>query len=162
MDPNRWGPHLWFYLHTISFNFPDNPTHLEKTQYLDFYNSLGNTIPCEKCRNHYSSNLQVNPPRLESKDALIKWTVDLHNLVNKSLGKREWSYDEAVDTYRKFFKGKSSPLDQLDYTSNVKIQQGNKKVVSGIQVSVLLILIAVSLFFLIKNRNKSLKKIIWL
>ena len=73
--------------------------------------------------------------------------------MNKSLGKREWSYDEAVDTYRKFFKGKSSPLDQLDYTSNVKIQQGNKKVVSGIQVSILLTLIAVSLFFLIKMRE---------
>jgi len=162
MDPNRWGPHLWFYLHTISFNFPDNPTHLEKTHYLDFYNSLGNTIPCEKCRNHYSAHLQTSPPRLENKDALIKWTVDLHNKVNKSLGKREWSYDEAVEAYRKFFKGKSSPLDNLDYTSSVKICQGNQKVLSGIQITVLLTLIAVSLFFLIKNQKKSLRKIIWM
>ena len=131
-------------------------------KYLDFYNSLGNTIPCEKCRNHYFAHLQTSPPRLENKDALIKWTVDLHNKVNKSLGKREWSYDEAVEAYRKFFKGKSSPLDHLDYTSSVKICQGNQKVLSGIQITVLLTLIAVSLFFLIKNQKKSLRKIIWM
>ena len=162
MDPNRWGPHLWFYLHTISFNFPDNPSHLEKTQYLDFYNSLGNTIPCEKCRNHYAAHLQNNPPRLENKDSLIKWTIDLHNQVNKTLGKREWNYDEAVDAYRKFFKGQSYPLNHLDYTSNSKIIEGNKKVVVGVQITILLLLIAISLFFLIRNRSKSFKKIIWL
>ena len=162
MDPTRWGPHLWFYLHTISFNFPDNPTHLQKTQYLDFYNSLGNTIPCEKCKNHYSAHLQTQPPRLENRDAIIRWTVDLHNRVNKSLGKREWTYDEAVDAYRAYFKGKTGPLDSLEYSSNEKITRDNNKVIAGIQITVIILAIILSSYYLIRNHKKSLKKIIWL
>ena len=162
MDPTRWGPHLWFYLHTVSFNFPDNPTHLQKTQHLDFYNSLGNTIPCEKCRNHYSAHLQTQPPRLENRDSIIQWTVDLHNRVNKSLGKREWTYDEAVDAYRAFFKGKSGPLDNLNYSSNQKIKDSNNRVIAGIQITVLVLAITLSSYFLVRNHKKSLRKIIWM
>jgi hypothetical protein len=162
MEPTRWGPHLWFYLHTISFNFPDNPTHLQKTQHLDFYNSLGNTIPCEKCKNHYASHLQTQPPRLENRDSIIRWTVDLHNRVNKSLGKREWTYDEAVDAYRAYFKGKTGPLDSLEYSSNDKIKDSNNRVIAGIQITVIILAIILSSYYLIRNHKKSLKKIIWL
>ena len=29
-----WGPGMWHYLHTMSFNYPVNPTNAEKTHYL--------------------------------------------------------------------------------------------------------------------------------
>jgi len=33
-----WGPPLWHTLHTISFNYPINPTSEQKKQYFEFYN----------------------------------------------------------------------------------------------------------------------------
>ena len=31
-----WGPCMWFFLHTISFNYPVNPSQIEKQKYRDF------------------------------------------------------------------------------------------------------------------------------
>jgi hypothetical protein len=31
-----WGPSLWHYLHTMSFNYPNNPTQEDKKHYMDF------------------------------------------------------------------------------------------------------------------------------
>ena len=31
-----WGPSMWHYLHTMSFNYPVNPTQQEKKHYKDF------------------------------------------------------------------------------------------------------------------------------
>ena len=32
-----WGPSLWHYLHTMSFNYPVNPTKKEKNPIYEFY-----------------------------------------------------------------------------------------------------------------------------
>ena len=40
-------------------------------------------IPCELCRTHYIQHLEVAPPDLSGRNALVKWTIDLHNKVNK-------------------------------------------------------------------------------
>ena len=31
-----WGPSMWHYLHTMSFNYPVNPTPKDKKYYKDF------------------------------------------------------------------------------------------------------------------------------
>ena len=51
-----WGPSMWHYLHTMSFNYPVNPTTDDKHRYRDFILSLRWTLPCGKCR----KNLQMN------------------------------------------------------------------------------------------------------
>ena len=33
MLTNVWGPGLWHYLHVISFNYPNEPTKLQKIKY---------------------------------------------------------------------------------------------------------------------------------
>ena len=35
-----WGPSLWHFLHTMSFNYPVEPTLQQKKQYLDFILNL--------------------------------------------------------------------------------------------------------------------------
>ena len=53
MDPTKWGPHLWFFMHTVSFNYPETPNFKNKVEYNDFYNSLKNNariiIGIKKC-----------------------------------------------------------------------------------------------------------------
>ena len=40
-----WGPALWHYLHSMSFNYPNNPTKFQKTKYKKFITDLQYTLP---------------------------------------------------------------------------------------------------------------------
>ena len=48
-----WGPSLWHTLHTISFNYPVNPTNEEKKNYQKFICSLRHVLPCKYCRMNF-------------------------------------------------------------------------------------------------------------
>ena len=37
MKPDIWGPHFWYILHIISFDYPLRPTEYDKRVYHDFY-----------------------------------------------------------------------------------------------------------------------------
>lgn len=102
MDPKVWGPKLWFVIHTIALNFPENPSYEQKRTHEDFFNSLVYLIPCDKCRVHYRQHINNNPVvnHLKDSDTLFRYTIELHNEVNKSLNKRVYSYDEVVKFYR--------------------------------------------------------------
>lgn len=102
MEPKVWGPNLWFIIHTIALNFPDNPSYEQKRIHEDFFNNLVFLIPCDKCRVHYRQHINNNPVvnHLNNSDSLFRYTIDLHNEVNKTLNKRVFSYDEVVKKYR--------------------------------------------------------------
>ena len=64
-----WGPSLWHYLHTMSFNYPVKPTRKDKKHYRQFVMNLRNVLPCKYCRDNLKDNykklklnkLKVNP-----------------------------------------------------------------------------------------------------
>ncbi len=153
MDPTKWGPHLWFFMHTISFNFPENPNFKNKVEYNDFYNSLKNMIPCELCKTHYIQYLEVSPPDLSGRSALVKWTIDLHNKVNKQLGKPGYSYQKAIKLYKKYYKGVelNGELSNSDYST--VIEDSNMDFIKYLQVSVLTVILVLLLVYLFKKRN---------
>jgi len=105
MDPTVWGPNLWFIIHTFALNYPNNPSYEDKRVMEEFFNNLKSSIPCHKCKIHYRQRLQQNPiiNYLDTRQSLFKYTVDLHNQVNKSLGKKIYSYDEAVEIFKKAY-----------------------------------------------------------
>ena len=61
MDPIVWGPKLWFFIHTVALNFPNNPSFEEIKNYESFFENLKYIIPCDKCRLHYRQRLSDNP-----------------------------------------------------------------------------------------------------
>lgn len=86
-----WGPPGWFFLHSITFGYPDEITedNVEKVQhYANFFNSLGNVLPCKYCRNSYNEYIQEIPIEnfLSSRDLLVEWLYLIHNKVNNKLG----------------------------------------------------------------------------
>lgn len=109
MDPEIWGPRLWFFLHTVSFNYPDNPSFEDMKRHQEFYENLVFIIPCHVCSKHYSEHINKIPPKLSSKKELIRWTIDLHNSVNQSLGKKIYTYKEAVELIANSFKKENTP-----------------------------------------------------
>ena len=48
MKPEVWGPHAWIFLHSITFNYPDNPTDDEKKHYKNFFENLKFDIALKK------------------------------------------------------------------------------------------------------------------
>lgn len=105
MDPIVWGPHGWYFLHSITLAYPDNPSDNDKLSHKNFFNSLKDILPCDKCKNHYTQNLMTYPieNHLENKESLFKWLVDVHNRVNIDNGKREYSYDEVTKIYENMY-----------------------------------------------------------
>ena len=59
MNPKIWGPSAWLFLHTVTFNYPNNPTEEDKRNYLTFFNSLKHIIPCPLCKEHYIENWKI-------------------------------------------------------------------------------------------------------
>lgn len=101
-----WGPTLWHFLHTISFNYPINPTKNDKKNYKDFILSLQNILPCKYCRINLKKNIKTLPLNnlaLKNRDSFSKYVYNLHDLVNKMLGKKSnVTYEEIRDRYENF------------------------------------------------------------
>lgn len=89
-----WHESFWTFLHTITFWITSDKNE-EDIQ--NFINSLIVTIPCEECRKHYTELIKSHPLPFNNNDnyKYFKWSVDIHNTVNKQLNKPQISYEEA-------------------------------------------------------------------
>ena len=87
MDTKSWGPHGWFFLHTITFNYPDDPSEENKYYHKQLFLNFSETLPCKYCRNSYKKFVKELPiePYLESKKLLAIWLYKIHNKVNDKL-----------------------------------------------------------------------------
>jgi len=101
-----WGPPMWHFLHTMSFNYPVNPTAEDKKHYSNFIYNLRYVLPCKYCRMNLTSNLKANPLldcHLKSREAFSKFIYRLHEIVNKRLGKKSGlSYCDVRERYEHF------------------------------------------------------------
>jgi hypothetical protein len=101
-----WGPSQWHVLHTMSFNYPVNPTPQDKRNYRNYILSLKNVLPCGKCRDNLRKNfikLPLLKKHMKSRHTFSKYMYDLHELVNEMLGKKSGlSYDQVRNTYENF------------------------------------------------------------
>ena len=61
------------------------------------------TIPQYECgcRAFYAQYKADDPPDFSSPEAFFAWGVNLHNSVNRKLGKPELTYEEALSIWRK-------------------------------------------------------------
>lgn len=104
IGPDRFGPSLWQGLHYITLGYPIKPTEEQKQKYKAFFLLLKDTLPCNICANHFAENLKKMPITdtvLETKENLVKWLIDFHNIVNEATGKKIIEYKIArkmIDT----------------------------------------------------------------
>ena len=101
-----WGPMLWSYLHTMSFNYPNEPTAENKKHYRDFVLNLRHVMPCKFCRMNLVKNLKDLPLTMEhmkNRETFSKYVYNLHELVNKMLNKQSGlTYEDVRDRYENF------------------------------------------------------------
>ena len=101
-----WGPNMWHYLHTVSFNYPVKPTDQDKKNYKDFILNMQYTLPCKYCRINLKNNFKVHPLKkchLENRDKFSRYIYKLHEIVNKMLKKKSGlTYCQVRERYEHF------------------------------------------------------------
>ena len=103
---STWGPPIWHYLHTMSFNYPVNPSDEDKQNYRNFILSLRHVLPCKYCRINLKTNFKQLPLKLsdmKNRDSFSRYVYELHELVNKMLNKKSnLSYCDVRERYEHF------------------------------------------------------------
>jgi len=104
-----WGPPFWHILHTISFNYPVEPTEEQKIHYSDFILNLQNILPCKYCRMNLVTNFKNLPltmDNMKNRDSFSRYIFNLHELVNKMLNKNSGlTYEDVREKYE-FFRAR--------------------------------------------------------
>jgi hypothetical protein len=128
-----WGPTLWHSLHTISFNYPVNPSIEEKHNYKNFIINLQYVLPCKFCRINLKTNFKQLPltlKNMENRDLFSRYIYDLHELINKMLNKKSGlSYCDIRERYEHFRarctdeKTKLFKFSKLNKTHKKKIKE---------------------------------------
>ena len=109
LNPEVWGPHYWFVLHTIAITYPERPNDVVKKKYYDFIHNLPLFMPVKEIGNGFSKMLDKYPvtPYLDSQASFVKWMHFIHNKYNAALEKPEISMDEAIIRYYELYKPKA-------------------------------------------------------
>lgn len=89
----HWGNPLWSFIHSICLDI-----NIDVVITKNVLVNLQNCIPCYKCKNKYIPHMSILD-QLTTKEELFKWSVDLHNEINKYFFKSEWSYEMAKEEW---------------------------------------------------------------
>lgn len=126
-----WGPTQWHMLHTISFNYPVNPTPQQKKEYKNFVLSLQNVLPCGACRKNLKNNFKKMPltmAHMASRDTFSRYIYGLHELVNKMLNKKSnLSYCDVRERYEHFRARCTDEMPKVYKLSDIRINKNNFK-----------------------------------
>ena len=112
--PDVWGPHYWFFLHTIAESYPITPNSITKKKYYDLIQNMPLFIPVVEMGDKFSEFLDKYPvtPYLDNRDSFVRWVHFIHNKFNVLLGKEQISLPLALEKYRAEYKPKPIYLSE--------------------------------------------------
>ncbi len=148
ITPEVWGKHVWKALHYITLGYPENPTKEQKEKYKAFFILLKDTLPCSVCADHYAENLKKMPITdtvLESRESLVKWLIDFHNVVNEMKNKPIIKYIDArklIDTDEQCVQPTIEKFTDESNTKNIIETKTNQKplfILLGLLISLVFI-----------------------
>jgi preprotein translocase subunit SecE len=148
MLPEIWGKYGWNFFHLVTVGYPVNPTDDIKKQYYEYIHALQYVLPCAKCRYNMGHHLKKYPLTeeiLSNRTNLVRWGIDLHNVVNYYTGKPMLTYTEAMNEISKLINPPTKRNDVLYYLLIIIViviicyllyyffsrRSGTSKVVSG-------------------------------
>jgi hypothetical protein len=119
-----WGPSAWHLLHTMSFNYPVEPTQEQKHHYRNFVLNLKNVLPCKYCRINLKTNFKELPLTMEcmkNRDTFSRYIYNLHELINRKLKKKSnLKYCDVRERYEHFRSRCTEDLPKLFKFEKVK------------------------------------------
>jgi hypothetical protein len=115
LDPTIWGPHFWFFLHTIAMTYPNHPNEVNKKKYYDLIQNFYLFIPVEKISSDFKRLIDDYPitPYLDNRESFVRWIWFIHNKINQKLEKPEITLKQFYKQYRDGYKSNNVKL--LEY-----------------------------------------------
>ena len=106
LDPKVWGPHYWFFLHTLAMTYPHHPNSVTKKKYYEFIQNLPLFLPVEEVSGEFSKLLDKYPitPYLDNRDSFVRWMHFIHNKINEKLEKPQISLNDFFVKYYDEYK----------------------------------------------------------
>lgn len=89
-----WGPALWMILHSACERINQQLTKLpleESRIWIGLLQSLRYSLPCPRCKKHYSEYVATNPIRINT---IYLWLYKLHEQVNARTKKPSYPIEE--------------------------------------------------------------------
>eukprot|EP01134_Creolimax_fragrantissima_P005888 CFRG5888T1 len=103
-DRMKLGKHTWTLLHTMSVYYPDKPSSEDKKEMKGFIGGLARHYPCTDCASHLQKYMVKKPPSVESREEVSLWMCNMHNEVNKFLGKDQFDCSKVLERWRDGWK----------------------------------------------------------
>ena len=104
-EPYVWGPGMWHALHVMAVNYPASPDEDRKNHCKNFLEALPYMLPCGECGRHLKDTMTATPgisaTSCASRETLNSFMVNMHNHVNKKLGRAVWTTSQAANHYGK-------------------------------------------------------------
>ena len=114
LDPKVWGPHYWFFLHTLAMTYPHHPNAVTKKKYYEFIQNLPLFLPVEEIAGEFSKLLDAYPitSYLDNRDSFVRWMHFIHNKINAKLEKPQLNLNEFFIKYYDEYKTSDEKLHQ--------------------------------------------------
>ena len=93
------GKSSWTFLHATAAQYPVFPTDRDKFVMKSLLDSIGYFYPCEMCRVHFRDYMLTTPPDLTSRTSVATWLCEIHNNVNRRIGKPVFDCTTCIDRW---------------------------------------------------------------
>jgi len=114
LDPKVWGPHYWFFLHTLAMTYPHHPNAVTKKKYYEFIQNLPLFLPVEEISGEFSKLIDKYPitPYLDNRDSFVRWMHFIHNKINEKLEKPQESLNDFFIKYYNEYKSQDLKMNE--------------------------------------------------
>jgi hypothetical protein len=115
LDPKIWGPHYWFFLHTVAMTYPHHPNAVTKKKYYEFIQNLPLFIPVEEISKELEKFIDLYPitPYLDNRDSFVRWMHFAHNKINEKLEKPQITLNDFFVQYYNQYKSQNEKLAEF-------------------------------------------------
>jgi len=126
LDPKIWGPHYWFFLHTLAMTYPHHPNSVTKKKYYEFIQNLPLFVPVEEISKDLEKLINTYPitPYLDNRDSFVRWTHFIHNKINEKLEKPSITLNDFYIQYYNEYKSQNEKLAEF-YKLREKLVYGS-------------------------------------
>lgn len=114
LDPKVWGPHYWFFLHTVAMTYPHHPNTVTKKKFYEFIQNIPLFLPVEEMSGEFSKLIDKYPvtPYLDNRDSLVRWMHFMHNKINEKLEKPQITLNDFFVKYYDEYKSQDVKLSE--------------------------------------------------
>lgn len=102
LSKHDWGTIFWTYIHTICVIDGKDGIRERSERAKEILEKIDLLIFCKQCIKSYTDLLIQYPLGdidLDKPMELFRWTVKVHNEINKKLNKPEYTYEQAVNVW---------------------------------------------------------------